>query len=182
MARASCVLLGHRWEAASGGSDTEYGAHPIFHCARCNRQKAFPVSKALDPEWRLGRLGRLRFLAKEGARWIFFVVLVALAIAGVTALLALASGQHGTHQAKVVVVALAVVGGLCVLAASLADPMGIGSVGLGAGLSGSRQSRGLDYAHFRRFGAGRLMRIDNLAFGVGAVLIAMAVLIHILAR
>jgi len=187
MTRASCLLLGHIWESAA--DDSEYARYPILHCARCGKEKAFPPSKALDPTWRLGRMRRLRFLVTEGARWAILVVLIALATAGVTALLALAAGEHGTHEAKVVVIALAVIGGLCVLAASIADPMGVGSEGLGANrpglgaaLPGSRQWRGLDYAHFRRFGAGRLIRIDNVVFGVGAVLIGIAVLLHIVAK
>lgn len=182
MRRGVCVLLGHRWEE----DPDEWGEYPLFHCTRCGKHKEFPIDKALDPVWRLGRIGGLRLVVTRSAPWVGLVVLIGLSLAGVVALLARAAGTHGAHEVKAVVIALSVLGGLCVLAAIVADSMGYGrKTGrdvVGVAFTSPRSSlRAMNPVLDQPAKRGELRRFDDVLYASGVVLIGIAVLLHYVA-
>jgi hypothetical protein len=199
--RVLCLIVGHRWRDSPNDYDAEYSEYPILHCERCGKKDAFPPWKALDPVWRLGRVGRLRLLATQAAHWVFFAVLIGLVIAGIVGLLAYAAGADATQLVKAVFIALLVVGGLAILAATIADPMGYGSQRdtlLSGGLSVVARSRDIPKSFTSRavlpgrttggweppdddienLPIARLMRVDDILYAGGVVLIALGVLLH----
>jgi hypothetical protein len=163
------------------------GEYPLCHCTRCGKQKDFPIGTVLDPLWRMGRFGRLRFLVRWSAPWVGLVVLIGLALAAVVALLALAAGRHGAHEVKAIVIALFVEGGLCVVAAVLFDPMGYGrktgrDVARAAMASPQRASmRAMNPVLDQPEKIGRVRRFDDVLYAGGVVLIGIAVLFHYVA-
>jgi hypothetical protein len=199
-----CLIKGHDWQDSPDDFDAEFSEYPILHCARCGKQKAFPPWKALDPVWRLGRVGRLRLLATQAAHWVLYAVLIGLTIAGVVALLASSAGAHGAQLVKAVVITLVVIGGLAILAATIADPMGYGSQRdtlLRGGLSILASSDDLSKSYMSRptvpgqpaagweppaheidnLPTRRLLRIDDILMAGGAILIALGLAIHFVA-
>lgn len=173
MNRIVCLLVGHRWE----GDPDDYTTYPILHCTRCGKRKAFPEVEVLDPVWRLGRIGRFRLLATRAAHYVGLVVAIGLAIAGVVALLTFVAGDSGRQIAKAAAITLGVVGGLGVLTAVVLDPMGIGP-----GTGGLGVSAGAGFSPLAPYGAlpdgmGRIMRLDDVLYGGGAVLIGIALLL-----
>ena len=188
MVRVLCLILGHRWQDSASDYDAEYSEYPILHCARCGKQKAFPPWKAVDPVWRLGRVGRLRLLARQAVRSVGWPVLIGLAIAGVVGLIAL--------EVKAMVIALAVIGGLAILAATIADPMayeGDSPLSFGRGITSGRGMRFPGVAGWKSASlfdgvspddlddAGRQMRVDDVLYAAGVVLIGIGVLLHFVA-
>jgi len=152
-------------------------------------QKAVPQRNALDPVWRLGRVGRLRLLVTQAAPSVGLAVLVGLMCAGVVWLVALGAGVRGPHEVRTLVIALVVVGGLAILGAAIVDPMGyeggtpltfgrgmrFPSAGWKSGslTAGPSPDIGSDWA------AGRLMRVDDVSYAAGVILIGIAVLLHV---
>jgi hypothetical protein len=187
-ARGLCLTLGHRWQDSLDDYDAEYSEYPILHCARCGKQKAFPPWKALDPVWRLGWIGRLRFVATQAAPWVVLAVLIGLAIAGIVGLVALAAGEHGAHAVRSMVIALVVVGVLAILATTLVDPMGYeGGTSLTFGRGMRFPSSGWKAESLRSGpspnidsgkGFGALMRVDDVVYAGGAILIGIGVLLY----
>ena len=188
MVRVLCFILGHRWQDSPDDYDAEYSEYPILHCARCGKQKAFPPWKAVDPVWRLGRVGRLRLLARQAVPAVGRPVLMGLAIAGVVGLI--------TNEVKTVVIALAVVGGLAILAAAIADPMsyeGRTSLSFGRGIKSGRGMRSPGVPGWKSASlfdgvspddledAGPLMRTDDARYAAGVVLIGIGGLLYVVA-
>jgi hypothetical protein len=165
--RVGCLFLGHRWE----GDRDDHANFPILHCTRCGKLKAFPPERALDPIWRLGRVGRARLLAKQAAHYVGLVIVIGLAVAGVVTLLAYAAGATSEAVVKVFAIASGGFGGTCVLAATLIDPMGA-SFSLGFPGVVARPSRVPPPA-----GTEKIMRLDDVLYAGGVGLIGVALLI-----
>jgi hypothetical protein len=178
--KSGCLVLGHRWEDSHDDADAEYGKHPILHCARCGKQKAFSAGKALDPVFRLDRLGRLRLLLTQAAPWVGLGVLIGLVIPGIVAISAYAAGDRGTHEVMTVVIALAVEGGLCLLFAMLTDPTRLWDQPYDSASPTymSTVTSAFSRRDNSRLNTGRLARIDDVLSATGVVLIVIAVLLH----
>jgi len=189
--RLLCLGLGHDWRDSPDDYDAEYNEYPILHCARCGKQEAFPPWKALDPLWRMGRVARIRVLATEAAHWVGLAVLVGLAIAGVASLVALGAGARGTHEVRTLVIALVAVGGVAILGAAIADPMayeggtaftfGRGMIFPRTGWKAGSLFAGPSPNIASNPAAGRLMRVDDVVYAAGVILIGIGALLHYVA-
>lgn len=126
---------------------------------------------------------RVHSLLTEAWHFVLLVAVAGLVVAGIAGLVGLAAGKRGGHEVVAIVIAVGVVGIVCIFVAALVDPMGFSANSFLLGTRGAYRPAAAqgELIHEEEAGlpAGRKkqFRRDDVLYGGGVLLVGLAILI-----